>query len=288
MTTTTDMREWTLAVVGCGTVGHWGSLDLMSSGAADRLTGATFIDRALIRERNAITCPGYAGHADRPKSERLEELARRLIRGQTRTRSVICGVDRIDWGDVLPAGGADGRRANIVLVGLDDWGARLTVAEDLRRHAAGAGIEVVSIQIGLDKGQAQVCVYGSRHADPCPACWLPSLPGKQPCVVFTSDNALLRGDLHREAREAARLVRRIVTDLLRGSEAWTNTKTNLTAGGRVRGGFERLTRERCRMMPGCHGPHFARGPMRWSEILGLAAAGAAPAAAVIGAEGEWT
>jgi hypothetical protein len=265
------VNEWDLNVTGCGTAGFWTVLGLMSSPAARHLRRAVFIDHAAIQPHNAVTCPLYAGFASRPKSLRLQELAVRSIGRPIETQAIVAPVEGLDWQQLgaWPTGQAG--RPCIVLVGLDDWQSRLIVAEDMRYHAAAAGRSAVMIQVGLDRDQAQVCVYGSAYGDPCPACGVLSLPGREPCVVYLAGNKLLRGNLRCEARAAARLVRKIVCGLVQpgpGEGAWVNTKTNLCARrSRPAGGpaFERLTRTR-RMTPGCLGPHSPHGPVRWDPL----------------------
>jgi len=258
---------WTLVACGCGTANYWAVGDLARRGPSSAPVRAAFCDRAEIREHNAVTCPLYT-KPGRRKCERLAELAGRWSRGKWAVEAIHGSVERLPWDDILsPPDAAPGHRT-IVLVGLDRWPSRLAVAEGLRCASARTGAEAAMVQIGLDRGQAAVGVFGCRLSDPCPACGLATLPEPEPCVVLAAGGKLLRGNLHSEARAAGRLTRRIVCGLLGRSRAlsWINTKSHLIAarpGGRR---YRRLTRP-CRAMAGCMGPHAPAATIRWDDVL---------------------
>ncbi len=265
-----------LAIFGCGTVGVACTRELAQAPTAACIGALTAVDRADIREVNAITCPEYAGHPGRPKSLRLAELAAGWLGRKVPTRWLKASVEALPWPQVIASTGAEGHRGvgpMIAVAGLDDWEARVTLIEELRRAAPLAGRPIVAIQCGLDRGQAQVAVFGMAWSDPCPACGLNVLPETEPCTSLDPQGLLARGDLQREARAAAAIVSEIVAALLDGpgaSQAWLNTKTNLVAAQDGGGDFRRLTHF-ARHQPGCLGPHSANGPLRWdlrSSALG--------------------
>lgn len=320
-----------LVVLGCGTAGVACLRELARDPLSRRLRSVTLVDRARIREANAITCPPYAGHEGCPKSERLSELAAGWLGGDARLTWLLASVESLPWRQLIAGAGAGSgtsgskeekaglgtphwmerlggpsnegfgqphyvvdrpgeRKTNpaeqglfssvpnpafssggamIALIGLDDWDSRLCAIEDLRRVAseapAGARLAgALAIQVGLERGQAQVSVFGPLWDDPCPACGLSVLPRKEPCVALDGEGRLLRGDLQREARAAALLVREIVADCLTAgtiSPQWVNTKTNLWAAEGAED-FQRLT-HRGRRCPSCLGPHSPNTPLRW-------------------------
>ena len=256
------MNAWTLVILGCGTVGFWVTQALTRSPAANRLMRLVLCDRGRIRKHNAITCPSYAGHIGRLKCERLAELVSPRLK-DTPVQVIAGYVEQLDWSSIVSCEPSIEHKTTFVLVGLDVWQSRLAVAEDLRHYAETSGDAAVMIQVGLDKGQAQICVFASRWEDPCPACGKLTLPEPQPCVVFSAGQELLRGNLCREGQAAARWVRRMVEDELRSTTAghWMNTKTNL-----VLDRHSRLSRA-CRRVEGCRGPHARATPLRWDTFL---------------------
>lgn len=260
-----------LLVAGCGTVGLACTSELAKTDSAPGIASLTLVDRCDIREPNAITCPPYAGHVGRPKSQRLAELASEWLPRSAPIRWLRASVETMPWPQLLASLG-DGAPL-IAVAGLDDWDSRVTLVADLRRAAAEATMHAAIIQCGLDRGQAQVAVFSADWSDPCPACGLNVLPEPDACVAYDAAGQLLRGDLQREARAAAQLVAEIVADLLRPSAAgrgWTNTKTNLTAEAGGANGFRRFTHT-ARRQPGCLGPHSPVGPLRWGREKAAAA-----------------
>jgi hypothetical protein len=254
--------QWTLVACGCGTANYWIVRLLVRSVLAKSLARVVLCDRGRIRKNNAITCPSYM-EIDRPKSEMLEELARRWLGGKAVVEAIHGTVEQLQWDDILPLGAAPGHRTVV----LDGWPSRLAVTEDLRCRSASLLADVVMVQVGLDRGQASVAVFGCRFEDPCPACGLRTLPESEPCVVLTAGNKTLRGNLHREAQAAARLVRKILSDHLGGRSAgWINTKTNLVTAGLDGERYCRFTRS-CRQVAGCLGPHAPTMSLRWDKIL---------------------
>ena len=249
-----------LAIVGCGTAGVACVRELTQAPTAPRIGSFTLVDRSDIREVNANTCPEYAGHAGRPKSLRLAELAAQWLGRKVPIRWLRASVEALPWQQLIASTGAEGHRGvgpMIAVAGLDDWESRLCLIEELRRAAPLAGRPIVAIQCGLDRNEAQVSVFGMVWSDPCPACGLNVLPETEPCTG--------RGDLQREARAAAALVSEIVAAFLSGpgaSQAWLNTKTNLVVAKDGGDGFRRLTHFG-RRQPGCLGPHSPNGPLRW-------------------------
>ena len=257
--------SYKVEVYGCGTVGYWTTLILAHNLAAASMDSLTLIDRDHISEANAITCPQYSGHVGWAKTARLGEIARPLLGSKTRVRAFCKDVQCLDWSEIV---GNARQGMRVAIIGLDDWQARLTVIEGLRVVASEGGGDALVIQVGLDKDQAGVCVFGCEWNDPCPACGLPTLPANEPCVVQDPERRLLRGNLQREAQAAAALVCQIIAEHCNaaGSSPWTNTKTNLIA---VRPGvteFRHFRRARMRMSS-CLGPHSAQGPINLSGIV---------------------
>ena len=268
------MNRSTIVACGCGTVSYWTVQTLLRSGSIEGLTRLVLCDRARIREHNSITCPAYT-QVGRPKSDRLAELSCQWSTNQNVEIRAIHGyVEQIQWDDIVPAPENSRGSKLVVLVALDNWESRLTVAEDLRHYSASTSTEVIMIQVGLDRGQASIAVLGCRFSDPCPACGLLSLPAPEPCVLLNVENELLRGDLHLESKAAAGLVEQIIIDSLGSSKlrSLINTKTNLTKISS--GDYERFTRS-CQMVRDCLGPHTPATPIRWDKVM-----------APIGAEGD--
>jgi hypothetical protein len=268
-------RDLSLYVLGAGTAGFWVARTFARAPVGRHTAHVTIVDRARIREANAVTCPDYAGHVGRFKAERLAELTRAWFPRRTRTvRSLVSEVEAISWGDLLGSDGITESTTAVAVVGLDNWSSRVNVCEDLRlardeRRAR----EMHLIQIGLDRDQAAVAVFGSRWADPCPACGLRVLPESTPCYLVSREGTLVRGTLHEEAQAAAHLAARIARRTLAGNRIWVNTKTNLwkkprrwplrMLPGRR---FGRFTRDTARV-DGCRGPHGPATPLRWGGIL---------------------
>jgi len=272
----THVKRWSLLVVGCGTANLACVRAVASSGVAAGLDGVGLVDPAAIRALNAVTCPEYAGHAGRPKVERLAEL----IRAWCAPPSVVVFrhyLEEVDWRHVLEAGSFGAERGGgplagplVVLIGLDDWGSRLRLVEQLR-HAAPRRPTILPVLVAVDRDEAQVTVLGNRWDDACPACGIFPLPESEPCLLLGQGGQPVRGDLDRESRAAGALVAEIVADYVSaGGEggAWVGRKTNLCAeppGGRR---FTRHTRRRL-AVAGCMGPHAATTPMRPDELLGV-------------------
>ena len=246
--------RYAITFVGCGTANYGAALEFQSSGLL-RDAAETAIDVGIVREANVITCPSYKDYVGQPKVDAL--LA------STGALRLHAPVETVAWDRVIPAGV---ERA-VVNVGLDRWAPRLIVAEDLRRHAETTGRQIILIQIGLDRGEASVAAYGCLPADPCPACGHAVLPESQPCVVPDGRGGLLRGNLHAEARAAARWAVRIARGFLARGRACDllNTRTNLYGIGD--GGPGRLTRA-VRRDPQCLGPHGGPDPIRWAIAPG--------------------
>ena len=258
-----------LILCGCGTVGYWIIRKLPASRFAQMFGAAEVCDRATIQAHNAITCPEYEGHAGRAKAERLAELARARLGEAADIRSQACHVEQVNWGEMMSRVTGEWAGEAIVVMGLDRWNSRLVVAEDLRAHRQATGMAISLIQIGLDKGHAQVAAFGCDPDDPCPACSMAVLPGTEPCVVFGRDHSLRRGNLQEEAGEAADLAWEIIRDFtLNGNprnSRWMNTKTYLSrAEGQPR--YRRHT-PLARRNAICPGPHSGRAPLRWDDTL---------------------
>jgi molybdopterin/thiamine biosynthesis adenylyltransferase len=249
-----------LIFAGGGTVGCGVLEEVAASPAAEAVASVTAADRAPIRPENAVTCPHYAGHVGRAKAERLAELAREWLPGRP-ARSVVSAVEDLDWSRLL---GASPDARDVVVVGLDDWNARLAVAEDLRASDR----EVLVAQVGLERGSAQVFVTGNDPRDPCPACGLLVLPGSEPCVAYGAEGDLVRGDLRREVAAAGEVVAEVIADLARNGESGSRRsgKTYLFLDGN--GGVRRRTR-RAAMRDGCPGPHAGAPPVRWDHLAAL-------------------
>lgn len=258
-------QGWRLLACGCGTASYWVIDMLGRRGLLGGVAHVALCDRAEIREQNAVTCPQYT-EVGRLKCDRLAELTRPWLPAETAVETIYGNVEQIPWQSHLPATDEPREQETIVLVGLDCWDSRLAVAEDLRRYC-GRG-RTTMIQVGLDRGQAGVAVFGCRFADPCPACGLGTLPESEPCVVLGANHELLRGNLHSEAAAAADVVRQVVADILAGRWGdWVNTKTNLVAAQPSGGGrYRRFTRRR-RRVAGCLGPHSPATPIRWDGLL---------------------
>ena len=154
-----------------------------------------------------------------------------------------------------------------MLVGLDDWSARVAVAEDLRAAASACRW----IQTGLARDEAQVFVYGAGAESPCPCC-RPGTRSRPPSRAWPGrGTASSSGETSgAKAQAAGRFAARVLGDLAgfdgAGGRRWMDTKTNLSAKG-AGGEFERFTRK-CRARPGCLGPHGGAGPIRWDRELG--------------------
>jgi hypothetical protein len=250
-----------LHVLGAGTAGYWFCRTAASLPLGERIREVTVVDRARIREVNAITCPAYEGAIGCCKADRLADLIRSWFPASGLcVRSAAGEVEDIDW----PALAGGGQRV-IVAVGLDNWSSRVTVVSDLR--AAKPEHTVPVIQIGLDRDEASVAVYGSDWTDPCPACGKQVLPASTPCVVFTAGGELARGTLHDEARAAGRHAAWIAARFLDGGTEVVNTKTSLvrTSAGAEFTAFTRPARRE----ESCAGAHDPATPQRWTGLAGL-------------------
>lgn len=257
------MKKLSLIIAGAGTVGYWTAKVFSESRLRGRIARITIADGSRIRPQNAVTCPGYARHAGRPKCERLAELARGWFgRRALRVSAVMGDVEELNWPGLLAADVQGG--AALVIAGLDDWSSRLSVCGDIRA-ARGPRPPALLVQIGLDRDRAALAVLGTSPRDPCPACGLSFLPETEPCVLLDEKRRPARGDLRSEARAAARLAARVAVGLPTLPRRWLNTKTNLfrERGGR---GFGRFTRP-ARRTDGCIGPHSRSRPVRWEGVL---------------------
>jgi len=262
-----QIERWSLVAAGCGTVNLASMKALARADVAAAFDTVGLIDPAVIRDVNAHTCPEYAGYTGKYKVARLAELLREWC-GRWNVTLFAEDVEDVDWKRLLrqPEAESESPRPTIVLIGLDDWQSRLHVIEDLR-HAAPGSPDVVPVQIAVERDQAQVTVFGNRWLDACPACGLLELPASEPCALFSSEGRLVRGDLQREALQAAELVAEIVAELLAPGRlgVWVGTKTNLhaTPGGRR---FTRHVRQRTHV-DGCLGPHGTATPMRLEDLF---------------------
>ncbi len=252
-----------LILLGAGTVGYR-CLEAVAESPVGRLVKRLIIcDHAGIRQANATTCPLYAAHVGEAKCNRLSALALDWF-GDSRPRITTqpCRVESLKWDSLLSPSGDGGRRCEIVLVGLDDWGSRLVACEDIRAHAASrAAAGPTLVQIGLDRGQASIAVFGSAYADPCPACGKRTLPVSEPCVVLAERGGLLRGDLRNEAVAAARQFSMIAEDLASPQPRWLNRKANLVIRADRCDVFSRPAERQGT----CFGPHAPVGPIRWAS-----------------------
>jgi hypothetical protein len=256
-----------LVLCGCGTVGYWTAATLLGSGRAAGLAHVAAIDQAVIRAPNAITCPLYRGHAGRPKAARLAEMIRGW-RPALPVAGMVAAVEQLEWPRLAALQRRAGAARIVVVVGLDRWQSRLTLVSDLREQTAGSAGGAVVAQVGIDRGRASLGVFGDRYDDPCPACGLSVLPETEPCTALDGRGRLQRGNLHKEARAAARWLRRLLGDCreeLR-PRRWINTKTVLTADRGAAGGF-RADRHGCRAVPGCGGPHGPAAPVRLDQVV---------------------
>lgn len=271
----TQANRWSLLAVGCGTANLACVRAVASSAVAQRLGWVGLVDPSAIRELNAVTCPEYAGHAGRPKVERLAELVGEWLAPPT-VAVFRHYLEEVDWQQVFEArsfeaehGGGPLAGPLVVLVGLDDWGSRLRLVEQLR-HAAALRPAILPVQVALDRDEAQVTVLGNRWEDACPACGIFPLPQSEPCVLLGQGGQPVRGDLDREVRAAAALVAEICGDYVAAGGmgcAWVGRKTNLHAESPGSRRFARHAHGRTRVA-GCMGPHAAATPMRPDELLG--------------------
>ncbi len=263
-------RRWCLIQAGCGTVGYHCGTRLAGSSLATSLEGVITIDRARISNNNAVSCPEYAGHVDEPKSRCLAGILG--ARAGVRVAAHVEDIEDADWPALVSPGGAvesESECLTVVIIGLDDWSARLSVIERLRQLAGAAATRLLPIQVGLDRGRAVVWVFDAYDwAAPCPACGMDRLPEPEPCILFDREHHLVRGDLRSEAAAAADLVCQIVGETLGGrtEPGWVGTKTELHAEA-AGGPYRRTTRRRRTMAPHCLGPHDPRGPVSWSHLV---------------------
>jgi hypothetical protein len=219
------------------------------------------IDCGSVEEHNAMTCPEYARYFGWLKGLAAQDLIRIWTRGHVGTEVFDGHVEEMDWGSWVFSGEPD--ELLVSLAGLDDFQSRICLVQDLRALAAERRPKVIHIQIGLARDMGVVSTFGNRLEDPCPACFLPHLPVREPCVVLGKGGTLVRGDLQREAWACARLAVRIVCECLGGRIArWVNGKTSFTASV---AGFRRKARRR-QAMPGCYGAHYVTTPIRWDRV----------------------
>jgi len=271
----TQVNRWSLLAVGCGTA-NLACVRAVASGAvAEGLRWVGLVDPSAIRELNAVTCPEYAGHAGRPKVERLAELVGEWL-APPPVAIFPHYLEEVDWQQVLRVGSSDAEHGGgppagplVVLIGLDDWGSRLRLVEQLR-HAAALRPAILPVQVAVDRDEAQVTVLGNRWEDACPACGIFPLPQSEPCVLLGQGGQPVRGDLDREARAAAALVAEIVGDYVAAGGMgcfWVGRKTNLQAESPGSRRLARHTHGRTRV-GGCMGPHATATPIRPDELLG--------------------
>ena len=256
------MKKALVVMCGCGTAGYWIVHALVQSKVIAGLERIILCDRAVIREKNRLSCPGYKTHGQ-SKSLRLAELGRRWSETDLVFEAFEGYAEELPWDHILRSD----EDSIFVLVGLDNWSSRLGVTEDLR--VVQPQRDVPLIQVGLDRGQGSVAVFGSAWCDPCPACGLPSsLPEPEPCIAFGPGKQLLRGNLHREAQAAADFVRGIIEESFtpQGLARWLNTKTNIVLTEPHGEHMDLFTRS-CRKTAGCNGPHGPAVTVRWNEIL---------------------
>lgn len=250
------LRSWSLVVLGCGTVGFWVVRSLLELPALwGRLARLVLCDKSRIAERHAITCPLYAGRVGTYKCKRLAELAVPSV-GRDRVITIPRPVEQADWTSCLVPG-----QKTIVVMGLDDWGARLVAANDLRLSAVGSTTgDSLLVQGSVHKDEVQIAVFGAAFDDPCPACGLRALPEPQPCTAEGA-GGLLHGNLHREAAAVAGFIRDLMVDEIDHRRTWLNTKTNIYLCGQPT-----LTRS-CRKRQGCLGSHYGTAGPRWDRVL---------------------
>jgi hypothetical protein len=215
-------------------------------------------------------CPQYRDHIGKHKCNCLARLAVEWFSpSRPRFSTMDCRVEALRWGRILdPTPLGEGRYV-VVLAGLDNWGSRVLAMEDVRRHFSSqeaSGHKTAFIQIGLDRGQASIAVFGIGYDDPCPACGKQSLPEPEPCVYLGENGRLLRGNLRQEAQAAARQFCKIVEDLAEpsGQSTWLNRKANLTVD--LSSGRGELITRPTEHQPDCLGPHSNVGPIRWTSI----------------------
>jgi len=260
---------WDLIMLGSGTAGYWAANLLLRRPAGSGPRRLVLVDRSPVKPNSLITCPEYRGHVGEPKCAVLARLASSWAATTTLQpviESVFADVRALDWPGILSASAC----APLVLavVALDDWAARLGAIEDARRAALGGRARLLFVQVGLDRDQAQLAVYGQSLDDPCPACGMSCLPQTEPCVVLTSRGTLLRGDLHAEACAAARLLRRIVRVELIRPGTWLNVKANLHAAADNAGRQRWSIRiHRAARAAGCFGAHDAAPPVAWPAMV---------------------
>jgi len=254
-------RHYRLVMAGTGTLGLAAARALFHGPFELWPREVLAIDCGSIEEHNAITYHEYARYLGWRKALAAEDLIRVWTGGRVRTGVFDGYVEDMAWKPWLLSG--EPGELLVALAGLDDFQSRICLVQDLREAAAGQPREVIHVQVGLARNMGVVSTFGNRLEDPCPACFLPHLPAREPCVVFGEGGRLLRGDLQREARACAELVAQIVGGCLCGRIGRRiNRKTVLTASVN---GFRRKTRRR-RRMPGCYGAHYRATPIRWDEV----------------------
>jgi hypothetical protein len=264
------MTPFQLVMIGCGTVNHHNAEVLFPNRSlAAHLLAFDTVDCKTVSERNGHTVPWLWGHEGEPKAVCLRERVMAQLGRPLEGAAYYQDVETIDWNHLLASrcrGPCDGRMV-FVLMGLDNWSARVSAVTDIRHAVAAVDADVLVVQAAVDRGQSQVSTFGPCWADPCPVCGLLAAPATEPCVVFREGGRLLRGDLQREASAAAAQVLTVVKDCLDAGSIsqWRNRKINLVSNGTQRE-FARFTRARS-MVSGCWGPHSPHTPLRLKELF---------------------
>jgi hypothetical protein len=256
-----------LIVMGCGTVGYSILSAFLLAPLAQKLSRVTLIDQGHVRPHNAITCPGYTDFNGLSKPAALLGVCADRLPPNLDVDLYCRSVEDLDWTTLLNRCSSAGRDDGPVLVvmGLDDWQSRLCVIEALRGAQTRVTARITAVQVGLDRGEAQVSIFGNRWEDPCPACGLSVLPSSEPCVVNAGDG-LVRGDLKAEARVATGEVMRLAALVLADEEdLWVNTKINLVSANAAMQ-FVRYRRAR-HSMNRCVGPHASETPLSPSQLF---------------------
>jgi hypothetical protein len=267
-------ENWTMHVLGCGTAAYWLIVMLVETWGFGYPRRITFTDFDKICEHNQATCPRYQRSLwDQLKCIALPGLVREGLPSAVILESYPIAVEQLDWARLLPTLDLRCGVDTVIALLLDNWSSRLVALEDIRQRVAdvlrGAAEHILLVTVGLDKGAAQVCTFTADHEAHCPLCWLPSLPGPEPCVVLDKEGRLLRGNLHRESQAAAGLVLRIIDAHRRRNEQpspWPNTKSHLRLPTVEEPDGSIETRPGLRM-PGCKGPHSVNVPIRWDKLL---------------------
>ena len=270
-------------IFGAGTVGYWVVKELSGSFFRDRIERLVIVDRSRVKTKSAITCPEYGRNSahGRFKSSALAELARDWFeRPDLEIEGVNGCIEEFPWDRFVRKRNRSFREPEtdlggpetFLFVGLDDWSSRVVACGDVRRAASRLAEDsdphrplIPALQIGLDRNEASVFIFGSDCTDPCPACGLPFLPETEPCVVFDERGRLLRGNLRREARAAARTAVEGAQRLAVGDRSLLNTKTSLFLDPESE--RFRIVRRLCVRRERCWGPHDEAAPVSWEGKL---------------------